>query len=98
MAISNEETVDLEQSVEALTNPDSGELVAVVFTVNGLGTFARSNSKWIPMNSEEADKYDGSNITDIKVNMWKDLVDKFDSGEKMNETDLEAYAAPEETE
>ena len=98
MAISNEETVDLEQSVEALTNPDSGELVAVVFTVNGLGTFARSEGKWVPMNPEEADKYDGSTITDIKEDMWKDLVDKFDSGEKMNESDLEAYAASEETE
>jgi hypothetical protein len=98
MAISNEATVELEQSVEALTNPDSGELVAIVFTVNGLGTFARSNNKWVPMTPEEADKYDGSTITDIKVDMWKDLVDKFDSGEKMNESDLEAYAAPEETE
>jgi hypothetical protein len=98
MAISNEETVDLEQSVEALTDSDSGELIAVIFTVNGLGTFARSNNKWVPMNPEEADKYDGSNITDIKVDMWKDLVDKFDAGQKMNETDLEAYAALEETE
>jgi hypothetical protein len=50
------------------------------------------------MNPEEADKYDGSNITDIKVDMWKDLIDKFDSGQKMNETDLEAYEALEETE
>jgi hypothetical protein len=98
MAISNEATVDLEQSVEALTNPDSGELVAVIFTVNDLGIFARSNGKWVPMNSEEADKYDGSNITDIKVDMWGDLVAKFDAGQKMNETDLEAYAALEETE
>jgi hypothetical protein len=98
MAISNEATVELEQSVEALTNPDSGDLVAVIFTVEGLGAFSRSSNKWVPMTPEEAEKYDGSNITDIKVDMWKDLVDKFDAGEKMNETDLEAYAAPEETE
>jgi hypothetical protein len=50
------------------------------------------------MTPEEAEKYDGSNITDIKANMWKDLVDKFDAGDKMSESDLEAYAAPEETE
>jgi hypothetical protein len=96
--MAKDEQVEMEQSVEALTNPDSGELVAVIFTVNDLGIFARSNGKWVPMNSEEADKYDGSNITDIKVDMWGDLVAKFDAGQKMNETDLEAYAALEETE
>lgn len=96
--MAKDEQVEMEQSVEALTNPDSGELVAVIFTVADLGTFARSDGKWVPMNPEEADKYDGSNITDIKPDMWKDLVDKFDAGDKMTESDLEAYAAPEETE
>ena len=96
--MAKDEQVEMEQSVEALTNPDSGELVAVIFTVDGLGAFARSEGKWLPLNPEEAEKYDGSNITDIKVDKWKELVDKFDAGDKMSESDLEAYAAPEETE
>lgn len=96
--MAKDEEVDMEQSVEALTNPDSGELVAVVFTVAGLGAFYRSENKFLPMNPEEADKYDGSNIIDIKASMWKDLVDKWDAGEKLSESDLETYAIPEETE
>jgi hypothetical protein len=98
MAISNEAAVELEQSLEALTNPDSGELVALIFNVNDLGMFFRFENKWVALNREEAEKYDGSNIIDIKLDMWKDLVDKFDAKEMMNETDLEAYALPEETE
>jgi len=96
--MATDEKVEMEQSVEALTNPDSGDLVAVIFTVDGMGAFTRSEGKWLPLTPEEAAKYDGSNITDIKADKWKELVDMFDAGDTVSESDLEAYAAPEETE
>jgi hypothetical protein len=89
-----DEQVGLEQSVEALTN-DSGELVAVVFNVVGLGVFFRVNEKWEPATPEMSETYDGSTITDIDYDKAAGLVERWDAEEKLTEADLADYAVKE---
>lgn len=89
-----DEQVGVEQSVEALTN-DADELVAVVFDVVGLGTFFRKDGKWIPATPEMSEEYDGSEITDIEPDKAKDLVDRWDAGDKLTKADLTEYAVEE---
>lgn len=89
-----DEQVGLEQSVEALTN-DSGELVAVVFNVVGLGVFFRVDEKWEPATPEMSETYDGSTITDIDYDKSAGLVERWDAEEKLTEADLADYAVKE---
>lgn len=89
-----DEQVGLEQAVEALSN-DAGDVTAVVFTVAELGTFFRTDGKWIPATAEKSEEYDGSEITDIDVLKAKDLVARWDAGDKLTKTDLTAYAVEE---
>lgn len=89
-----DEQVGLDQSVEVLTN-EAGELTAVVFDVSGLGTFFRSEGKWVPATPEEAAKYDGATTTDIEIDRAKELVERYDAGDKITEAELVDYAVKE---
>lgn len=89
-----DEQVGLEQAVEALSN-DAGDVTAVVFTVGGLGTFFRNEGKWVPATPEMSEEYDGSEITDIDVEKGKDLVARWDAGEKFTKDNLAEYAVEE---
>ncbi len=89
-----DEQVGLEQAVEALSN-DAGDVTAVVFTVTGLGTFFRNESKWVPATPEMSEEYDGSEITDIDVDKAGDLVNRWDAGDKLTTADLAEYAVEE---
>jgi hypothetical protein len=89
-----DEQVGLEQAVEALSN-DAGDVTAVVFTVNGLGTFFRNEGKWVPATPEMSEEYDGSEITDIDVDKANDLVTRWDAGDKFTKADLTEYAIEE---
>jgi hypothetical protein len=89
-----DEQVGLDQAVEALSN-DSGDVTAVVFSVVGLGTFFRNEGKWVPATPEMSEEYDGSEITDIDVDKAKDLVARWDAGDKLTAADLAEYAVEE---
>ena len=89
-----DEQVGLEQAVEALSN-DAGDVTAVVFTVAELGTFFRTDGKWVPATAEKSEEYDGSEITDIDILKAKDLVARWDAGDKLTKTDLAEYAVEE---
>lgn len=89
-----DEQVGLDQSVEALTN-EAGELTAVVFDVTGMGTFFRNEGKWVPATAEESEKYDGATITDIEIDRAKELVERYDAGDKITEAELADYAVKE---
>jgi hypothetical protein len=89
-----DEEVGLDQSVEALTN-EAGELTAVVFDVAGMGTFFRTEGKWVPATAEESAKYDGATITDIEIDRAKELVERYDAGDKITEAELADYAVKE---
>lgn len=89
-----DEQVGLEQAVEALSN-DAGDVTAVVFTVNGLGTFFRNEGKWVPATPEMSEEYDGSEITDIDVDKANNLVTRWDAGDKFTKADLTEYAIEE---
>jgi hypothetical protein len=89
-----DEQVGLEQAVEALSN-DAGDVTAIVFTVTGIGTFFRNESKWVPATPEMSEEYDGSEITDIDVDKAADLVSRWDAGDKFTKADLAEYAVEE---
>lgn len=89
-----DEQVGLDQTVEALTN-EAGELTAVVFDVAGMGTFFRNEGKWVPATAEESEKYDGATITDIEIDRAKELVERYDAGDKITEAELADYAVKE---
>lgn len=89
-----DEQVGLDQAVEALSN-DSEDVTAVVFSVAGLGTFFRTEGKWTPATPEMAEEYDGSEITDIDVDKAKELVARWDAGDKLTKADLAEYAIEE---
>lgn len=90
-----------EQSVITLSDEDQEEVVAVVFKVEGIGTFFRIGGKWIPATPEESAKYDGSIIKDIDYDKAIELVEKWDNG-VLSYSELSEYADPssdeEETE
>lgn len=89
-----DEQVGSDQAVEALSN-DSEDVTAVVFSVAGLGTFFRTEGKWTPATPEMAEEYDGSEITDIDVDKAKELVARWDAGDKLTKADLAEYAIEE---
>lgn len=89
-----DEQVGLEQAVEALSN-DAGDVTAVVFTVDGLGTFFRTDSKWVPATPEMSKEYDGAEITDIDYDKSAELVSRWDAGDKLTKADLAEYAVEE---
>ena len=89
-----DEQVGLDQAVEALSN-DAGDVTAVVFTVAELGTFFRTDGKWNAATPEMSEEYDGSEITDIDILKAKDLVARWDAGDKLTKTDLAEYAVEE---
>jgi hypothetical protein len=89
-----DEQVGLDQSVEALTN-EAGEVTAVVFDVAGMGTFFRTEGKWAPATAEESAKYDGATTTDIEIDRAKELVERYDAGDKITEAELADYAVKE---
>lgn len=94
--VAKDETVGVSQSVEALTDEESKELMTVVYDVENLGTFFRIEGEWKMGTPEIAEEYDGAVVTPIEYNKATELVEKFDAGEKMTEDDLDEYAAPEE--
>jgi hypothetical protein len=82
-----------EQSVITLSDEDAEKVVAIVFTVVGVGTFFRIEEKWVPATPEESAKYDGSSITDIDYDKAIDLVKKWDNG-VLSYSELSDYADP----
>lgn len=90
--MAKDEEVGVEQSVEALSDPESGEVVAVVYDVENLGTFFRIDGKWVAATPEQADKFDGSNIIDIEYDKAQELVDMWDAGDTILEGELAPYA------
>lgn len=89
-----DEQVGLEQAVEALSN-DAGDVMAIVFTVAELGMFFRTDGKWVPATAEKSEEYDNTEITDIDILKAKDLVARWDAGDKLTKTDLAEYAVEE---
>ncbi len=89
-----DEEVGLDQAVEALSD-DSGNVSAIVFSVAGLGVFFRKEGKWVPATPEMSEEYDGAEITDIDVEKAKELVARWDAGDKFTTADLTEYAVEE---
>ena len=88
-----DEQVGIDQSVEALTHSETGKLLTVVYDVENLGTFFRVDGAWKAGTPELAATFDGAEITPIKYESAKELVEKFDADEELNIND---YASPEE--
>ena len=96
--VAKDEETGVSQAVEALTDEESGNLLTVVYDVENLGTFFRIDGEWKMGTTEIAEEYDGAVVTPIELLKAKELVEKYDAGEELKESDLEEYAAEEEEE
>jgi hypothetical protein len=98
--MAKDETLGISQAVEALTD-DNGDLVGLLYVVNNLGTFSRVSGEWklgSTDGTQEGEEDFSFTSTSIDLRKAKELVEKYDAGEEINEGDLKTYAAEEEEE
>jgi hypothetical protein len=87
---------DTMQTVQALVDPESEEVVGAIFVVTNLGMFFRSENEWDSPTPEMLETLENSNSYLIKTDKAKEFVSMWDDGKKMNLSDLEDYRAEEE--
>jgi predicted ATPase len=95
MAISDNERVE---TLEALIGNKSGEVEYIVYEVGSLGSFRREGGKWIVNTEDTPDQFDEMKIVDLDISKVPELLQKWDSKEKLTEEELSSYALPEESE
>lgn len=98
--VAKDETVGVQQSVEALTDA-AGDLIGILYVVDNLGTFSRTDGEWKVGTVEGAEEgkedYDITS-TPIKYSKAKELVERFDAGETITEEELDKDYADAEAE
>ena len=98
--VAKDETVGVQQSVEALTDA-AGDLIGILYVVDNLGTFSRTGGEWKVGTVEGAEEgkedYDITS-TPIKYSKAKELVERFDAGETITEEELDKDYADAEAE
>lgn len=79
----------------AIVDPDSEEVVAMLYRIENVGTFVRRDGVWRFPTSEEKRALDETMVVDIQRSSAKDLVEMFDqsieSGVLMKFDDLEPF-------
>lgn len=98
--VAKDETMGVEQSVEALTDT-SGDLIGILYVVENLGAFSRIDGEWKagPVEgAEEREEDDDIVSTPIKYSKAKELVERFDAGETITEEELDKDYADEAAE
>lgn len=79
----------------AIVDPDSDEVVAMLYRIQNVGTFVRRDGVWRFPDNEEKRALEDTLIFDIRRSSAKELVQKFDesidSGNLMVASDLEPY-------
>lgn len=87
---------DIMQTVQALVNPDTEEISAIIFDVSNLGIFFRTNNEWDYPTPDMLDVLESTDSYVIKDDLAKDFVAEWDKGKKMKLSDLDEYRAEEE--
>lgn len=97
----------IKQSVEALTD-QSGDLVGLIYNINGWGSFSRLNGEWkmeavsreeIESVPEEIADEEIFTSTNIDLSKAQELVELFDADKDVTQEEIDSeYAAPEEEE
>ena len=98
--VAKDETVGVQQSVEALTDA-AGDLIGILYVVDNLGTFSRIDGEWkagAVEGAEEREEDDDITSTPIKYSKAKELVERFDAGETITEEELDKDYADAEAE
>lgn len=98
--VAKDETVGVEQSVEALTDA-SGEMIGILYIVENLGVFSRIDGEWkagAVEGAEQREEDDEITSTPIKYSKAKELVERFDAGETITEEELDKDYADEAAE
>lgn len=95
----------IKQSVEALTD-QSGDLVGLIYNINGWGSFSRVNGKWTveAIEASEIEKVPAEvadeeifTSTNIDLSKAKELAERFDADEEITKEEIDSnYATPEE--
>lgn len=91
-ALTEEDTM---QTVEALVDADSEEVVGVIYNVTNLGMFFRAEGEWDTPTPEQLEMLESSDSYMIKNDQAKKFVSEWDKNKKMKLSDLEDYREEE---
>jgi len=84
----------IEDAIYAMIDPDSNEVIAMMYRIKHLGVFVRKNRGWEYPNSEDGFSLEDTIVRTIERSKAKELVEKFDSATKklLVAGDLDEYA------
>jgi hypothetical protein len=86
----------IDQSIDALVDPESGEVRGFVYDISNLGLFFRSDSKWGYPTPEMLEMLEESNSVPLTLDGAKQAVAKWDKGKGVSAEELKKYRSEED--
>jgi len=87
---------DSVENLEALIDPETSEVKHIAYQIEGMGEFRRENGKWVPdTNEAEPGQFDDLDIKELDTTKAMALIERWDTGESLSESDVLEYELPE---
>jgi hypothetical protein len=78
----------IDSYVEILLDPKKGTLVEFTYVIRGYGRFFRKDQMWLPFEEEPSGKYDNAESIIMDKKDARELLKKYDSGEKITREEV----------